>query len=88
MKTVKVAEFRNSVDNLFRIANQDYHACVGTGEVTNWVRIAQRVRDEVLNIECKRASDYDKEQHQKALAMVDDSLAKSVGRIERYEQAA
>lgn len=87
MKTVKVAEFRNAVDHLFRVVNQDYHACVGAGEVKNWVRIAQRVREEVQNIECKRASDYDKEQHQKALQAADDTLTKSVSRIERYEAA-
>lgn len=54
-QTVKVALFRSEADHLFRLANVDYHACVGAHELRNWHTIAARVLAEVKHYECKRA---------------------------------
>ncbi len=40
---VSVKEFRNSVDHLYRMANVDYHACVGAQELRYWVERVERV---------------------------------------------
>jgi len=66
--TVKVAVFRNETDRLSRRVNCDYHACVGVGEVKNWKRITCRVLAEVEVITCKRATAYDLERFDRAIA--------------------
>ena len=42
-KTLKVAAFRAAADHLFRLANVDYHACVGAHELGHWRAVAGRV---------------------------------------------
>jgi hypothetical protein len=85
MVTVKVADFRNKIDHLFRVLNADFHACVNATELGNWERIAKRVYNELAHIECKRANDYDKEQRLKAMEAFEDQMLKSAARIQRYE---
>jgi hypothetical protein len=81
IKAIKVAAYRAETDHLFRVANVDYHACVGVGEVENWQRIACCVLAGVEGIECKRASAYDVEQFAQAVAAVKSRLDDSVQRI-------
>ena len=69
-QTVKVALFRSEADHLFRLANVDYHACVGAHELRNWHTIAARVLAEVKHYECKRATPYDREQFRRAVGAV------------------
>ena len=69
-KTVKVALFRSEADHLFRLANVDYHACVGAHELRNWQTIAARVLAEVEHYECKRATPYDRKQFRRAVGAV------------------
>lgn len=78
---VKVAEFRNGSDYLFRIANVDYHACVSKSELLRWQQIAKRALSEVELMECKRANDYDREQHVKSISAIQNRLTHSETRL-------
>ncbi len=80
-KVIKVAAYRAEADHLFRVANVDYHACVGVNEIENWQRIAGRVLAGVEGVECKRASAYDVEQFTQAVAAVKGRLIDSAQRI-------
>jgi hypothetical protein len=88
MTTVKVSTFRDSTDRLFRVINVDYHACVGLGELRSWVGIAERFLAEVSNLECKRASAYDLEQHRRSLIATSERLAQGQARIQLLELEA
>jgi len=79
--TVKVAEFRDETDHLFRLANVDYHACVSVREVENWRATAAGVLAKAEGLECRRANAYDREQFAKAIKAVKDQLVKAEARI-------
>lgn len=83
-QTVKVAVFRQAYDHLFRIANVDYHACVGAGEVENWKRSAARMLSEYELYHCGRAQAYDLEQFAKAVEAVRVCLVSADDRIKKY----
>jgi len=87
MSAVKVSEFRNSTDHLFRVINVDYHACVGLAELRGWVVIAERVFAEVSALECKRANDYDRSQHGRSIEAARDRLAVAKQRIAELQLA-
>jgi hypothetical protein len=82
---VKVAAYRNSISYLFRIINVDYHACVGVFELRNWKDIAERVLAEVESLECKRASQDDRDQHQRCVVAARDRIKNSLERIKLLE---
>lgn len=81
-KTVKVAVFRNETDRVFRAANVHYHACVNAFELENWQGIARRALESVQGLTCARASAYDLEQFNQAVAALQSRLAASVERVE------
>ncbi len=82
---VKVSDFRNSVDHLFRIANVDYHACVGARELRYWVIRAENVIVEVKGLECNRTTENDRERHTKSLAAASFMLEQATDRIGKLE---
>ena len=84
--TVKVAIFRNETDRLSRLVNCDYHACVGAGEVKNWKRITSRVLAEVEAIACNRATAYDLERFDRAIADAKSRLIQADERIAVLEE--
>jgi hypothetical protein len=88
MTTVKVADFRNSTDHLFRVVNVDYHACVGLRELRGWIIIAERVLAEVESLECNRASEYDHEQHGRSIEAARERLTTANERIAAMESTA
>jgi len=79
-KPLKVAAFRAEADHLFRLANVDYHACVGVHELDNWRAVAGRVLAEVEHCECTRATPYDREQFRRAVEAVKERMAQAVER--------
>lgn len=81
-KPLKVAAFRAESDHLFRIANVDYHACVGIGELEGWQKIANRVLASVEGLVCKRATPADLERFAQATESLKNQLAASIARIE------
>jgi hypothetical protein len=87
MTTVKVSTFRDSTDRLFRVVNVDYHACVGLGELRNWVGIAERFLAEVSNLECKRANEYDRSQHDRSIEVARERLTVARNRIAELQSA-
>lgn len=42
-KTLKVAAFRAEADHLFRLANVDYHACVGAHELEGSLQKTEKI---------------------------------------------
>lgn len=80
-KTVKVAEYRNETDHLFRLVNVDYHACVSAREVERWKETTSRVLNHVQGLQCARASDYDREQLAKAVTAANAQLVAADARI-------
>ncbi|MBX4558863.1 hypothetical protein CF042_05825 [Klebsiella pneumoniae] len=83
---VSVKEFRNSVDHLYRMANVDYHACVGAQELRYWVERVERVIGLVEALECKRAKPADREEHRKSLEAARKRLEQAAKRIQELEQ--
>lgn len=80
-KTVKVAEYRNETDHLFRLVNVDYHACVSAREVERWKETTSRVLIHVQGLQCARANDYDREQLAKAVTAAKAQLVAADARI-------
>jgi|AutmiccommunBRH5_1029478.scaffolds.fasta_scaffold63363_1 hypothetical protein len=85
MTTVKVSTFRDSTDRLFRVINVDYHACVGLGELRSWLGIAERFLAEVSNLECKRANEYDRSQHDRSIEAARERLTVARERVATLE---
>ncbi len=81
MSIVKISVFRAETDRLFRLANSHYHACVGGGEVRDWQAIASRVLAETAELDCNRASSYDREQWREAVQSLNSRLEESVERL-------
>ena len=75
-----LASFRAKADHLFRLANVDYHACVGVHELDNWRAGAGRVLAEAEHCECKRTTSYDLEQFRKAVEAVKERITQAVER--------
>ena len=74
-KTVPVAEFRRGYDQLWRLANSDYCACVNLNEREGWLAIAERIMPEVAAMTCKRASSYDLEQQRSSVERMNERMA-------------
>jgi phage terminase Nu1 subunit (DNA packaging protein) len=87
MTTVKVSDFRNSIDHLFRVVNVDYHACVSLGELRGWMVIAERVLAEVSALVCKRANEYDRSQHFRSMEVARERLRLARKRIAELQSA-
>jgi hypothetical protein len=83
--TVKIAAYRDETQHLFRVANVDYHACVGVREVENWKATAARVLAEADGLLCRRANAYDREQFAKAVAAVRARLLEADTRIAQLQ---
>lgn len=64
---VKVNEFRNKIEHLFRKFNADYHACVDDKERNYWASCTKRVYFQLKDMTCKRATPEDKENLEKVL---------------------
>lgn len=75
--TVKVAAFRNAYDHLYRQANVHYHSCVGAREIRSWIEISKRLLAEYSEIQCSRASVYDKEQMERATTNLQATLERA-----------
>lgn len=72
---VRVNEFRRAIDHLYRLANQDFHGCIGPKEIANWKESASRLLQEYQQYVCPRAKESD-------LASFDMSRAQLLARIE------
>jgi hypothetical protein len=81
--TVKVGEFRQRYEHLYRKLS-DYHACCSADEVRTWKRVTQDLLDEVSALKCGRASPEDLDSHRHAIAAVTERLAAADQRIEAY----
>ncbi len=81
--TVKVGEFRQRYEHLYRKLS-DYHACCSADEVRTWKRVTQALLDEVSSLKCGRASPEDLGAHRHAVAAVTERLAAADQRIEAY----
>ena len=64
---VRVAEYRQAYDYLFRLVNTDFHACVNRTEILKFGEILNSAIKNLIRIECKRKTIYDKEQYLAAL---------------------
>jgi hypothetical protein len=73
-KPVPVADFRRGYDQLWRIANVDYCACVGLDERKNWLSIAERILPDVAAMQSRRASAYDLEQHRSSIERIAERM--------------
>lgn len=85
--TVKIGEFRQRYENLYRKLS-DYYACCSADEVRSWRRVAQLLLDEVKALKCGRASPEDLEAHRHVVAAVTECLAAAGQRIEVYAMKA
>jgi hypothetical protein len=83
--TVKVAAFRDETEHLFRVANVDYHACVGVREVESWKATAARVLADAEGIDCRRANAYDREQFANAITALKARLVEADARIAQLQ---
>jgi hypothetical protein len=72
---VRVNEFRRAIDHLYRLANQDFHGCIGPQEIANWKDSASRLLKEYQQYTCPRAKESD-------VASFDMSRAQLSARIE------
>ena len=79
---VSVKEFRNSVDHLYRMANVDYHACVGAQELRYWVERVERVIGLVVARVCMRAKLVDREEHSMCWEAARKRLEQAAKRIQ------
>jgi hypothetical protein len=85
-QVVKVGEFRDAYDALFRLVNVDFHACVGESELVSFQeRLARRHR-EVASLECKRASNYDRDQFSRSLQAAENCYPKVLSRVEQSKR--
>lgn len=64
---VKVADFRDEIDHLFRVCNVDFHACVDATEKARWAEIARKVASSLSAMSCKRATVQDWDRREAAL---------------------
>ncbi len=83
---VKVADFRDTIDHLFRVVNVDYNACVSSAEVRQWLEIVARVKKELEETECKRAAEYDHTRKALALGKAEKQIENAFGRLQRYKK--
>lgn len=74
---IPVAKYRDQTDWLFRVANNDFCACVHRSELESWIGRVERVREEVLASECKRAKPYDIKWRLSALAKATENIDKA-----------
>lgn len=77
-EVVKVADFRDEIDHVFRIVNVDFHACVGADEKARWVEIARRFTTKLRGMTCKRATAYDWRQREMALDQAATRITKAL----------
>lgn len=82
---VKVADFRDTIDHLFRVVNVDYNACVGSAEVRQWLDIVARVKKELEETECKRAKEYDHMQKALAIEKAEKQIENAFRRLQVYK---
>lgn len=73
---MKVAEFRNIYDNLFRTAGYDFSSCVSDQERIPCLQRIIKIRDELKAAICLRANDYDRKQQALALAKAEERLSR------------
>jgi len=78
---VKIADFRDEIDHLFRVCNVDFHACVGVEEKARWVEIARKVAINLSGMTCKRATVQDWDRREAAL----DRSASLIISVRGYE---
>lgn len=82
---MKVQQFRNSVDHLYRKVNSDYHSCVGSSELRNWVEMTTYLVQEVREMECKRAKADDLEERGECLKAAMQRLEQAQERIQKLQ---
>ena len=70
------------------MANAHYHSCVDASELRNWKERAANSRDRLLDMECPRAKQEDKERREYSLQRLEDTLLKADERIARYVEEA
>jgi hypothetical protein len=85
---VKVARFRDETDHLFRLANVDYHACVGVREIECWKQTATRILEAASTLRCLRATDFDRQQLVNAVAAMQSQLIAADVRIAQLQSAS
>ena len=78
---VRVREFRDCCDHLFRLVNADYHSCVGQRELGFWVERVERVIEDVEQMTCKRAKEGDLEQYRGCLEAAKKQLLQARDRL-------
>ncbi|MGE4278175.1 MAG: hypothetical protein AB7G62_01225 [Magnetospirillum sp.] len=72
---VRVSEFREEIDHLYRLIKVDYCACVGERERAYWAEITHRVLARVEALKCARAKAEDWQSHARCLAAAKKRLA-------------
>lgn len=80
-EAVPVYDFRNAIDSLFDMVNVHYHACVGSGEIADFLARLKRNHTRLLGLTCKRAKPYDFEQYERALAAAEACYPKAEARL-------
>mgnify|MGYP006185414659 CR=1 FL=1 len=80
-EAVPVYDFRNAIDSLFDQVNVHYHACVGSGEIADFLARLKRNHTRLLGLTCKRAKPYDFEQYERALAAAEACYPKAEARL-------
>lgn len=71
---VSVRDFRHDTSGLYRLANVDYHACVGQIELKHWLEIAKRRLVEVLDVTCTRAKPDDRSERRRAVEVLNERV--------------
>lgn len=80
-EAVPVYDFRNAIDSLFDMVNVHYHACVGSGELADFLERLKRNHTRLLGLTCKRAKPNDFEQYDRALAAAEACYPKAEARL-------
>ena len=70
LKAVPVADFRDAIEHLERIYNNDRHSCVGVNEREFWKGRAVRAMDKLKGLTCKRAKPKDFEKKESIILRV------------------
>lgn len=84
---VKVNEFRRAIDHLYRLANQDFHGCIGPKEKANWKESASRLLQEYQEYACPRAKESDLASFDMARAQLSARIETAASYIEHHKSS-
>jgi hypothetical protein len=84
---VKVDKFRQATDHMFRLANQDFHACRGPREIENWKESASRLLQEYQRYTCPRAKESDTASFDMSRAQLSARIETAASYIEHHKSS-